>query len=130
MGSTKRSGRLFGRGSDLERGDKALHSLDRLGKVLFVGAARTRARFERMVAVRDPCDTNGAREFVLRDFFGQPKRIARALNDQRGRAQLLKMRGAKARRRSGRMKRITETDQTGDPGLIGDHRSEERRVGK
>ena len=74
-----------------------------------------------MIAVFDPLDANRWREMVARDLIGAAERIAGALHDQRGGAQMLEMRDAGARGITGWMERIAEADKPRDSDFIGNH---------
>src|SRR5687768_66075 len=88
--------------------------------MLSLGPARGPARLPRMVAVLEPENPDGRRELVARHLLGSAERVARALHDERRRAQRGEMGGAGSRRLAGGMERVAEADQTGGPGLVGD----------
>src|SRR5579875_486525 len=101
--------------------DKLRDPRDRLVEIFGLRAAGRRARPEGMIAVLDPDDPDAARERVMRNFVGTPERIPRALDYQCGRAQMLQVRDAGARRIARRMERIAEAYQTRHAGLVRDH---------
>src|SRR5271168_802249 len=74
-----------------------------------------------MVAGLDPDDAYLVRKFVGRDLRGTAERVARALDDQRRRAEILEVLDAGAAGISGRMERVAEAYEAGDAGVVGDH---------
>src|SRR5579863_6486000 len=74
-----------------------------------------------MIAGFDPDDIDFLRQLVGRHILGTAERVARALDDQRGRAKLLEVLDASSGRISRRMKRVAEAYQARDAGLVGDH---------
>src|SRR5262249_17932033 len=71
-----------------------------------------------VVAALDPADADRGREPVARHVVGDAEGIARALHDQRRRADPLEVGGAQALRLPGRVERVAEADEPARADLV------------
>src|SRR2546428_5431913 len=75
-----------------------------------------------MIAPGDPLNADRRRHRVAAHLLLGAERIAASLEDQARRAERLQMRGAHLRWLTGRVERVTETENAARSDLVGDHR--------